>query len=396
LATYPGPIADVALAPDGGAVCFATGSRAVLWDLAAPEERRVFQAGDAALTDVAFAPSGTWLATADERGAVRLWTVRTGRELRSLEGHAGRVNAVTFSSDSRQVFSAGADGALRVWTVSSGNLRKCYTGHAGGALCVAVSGDGALAAVGLGDGTVRVWDLREHEVQRIFDAHAAAVTGLCFAPDSARLASVSADGTARVFDLATGHAIKAMCDRNDTGAAGNDNAAGFAAVAFAPDGARVFTAGGPGRNAVWDCCHALTGTMTEVVADTNLYRSQRLADGTALCPRGGSIEVAPGVPPGAAAALGTPIVTGHARAVTATTFSPDGRRFVTVSTDQTVKLWDVATRREVLTLSAVPLRSYTDVAFSADGCTLFASDGRGASVWDAVPRSTVNTEESRQ
>lgn len=53
---------------------------------------------------------------------------------------------------------------------------------------------------------------------------------------------------------------------------------------------------------------------------------------------------------------------GHQRTVTAVSFSPDGRRLVSASNDNTLKLWDVAIGREVATLHGHEFRA-TCVAF---------------------------------
>jgi WD40 repeat protein len=67
------------------------------------------------------------------------------------------------------------------------------------------------------------------------------------------------------------------------------------------------------------------------------------------------------------------------------TFSPDGTRLASASRDQTVKVWDLATYQELISL-----KGHTDtvrgVAFSPDGTRLASasSDGR-VRVWDARP-----------
>ena len=64
------------------------------------------------------------------------------------------------------------------------------------------------------------------------------------------------------------------------------------------------------------------------------------------------------------------------RSVLCVAFSPDGRRLATSSEDQTVRLWDVETGQEVLTL-----HGHTDivptVAFSPDGNRLATAGADG-------------------
>jgi hypothetical protein len=67
-------------------------------------------------------------------------------------------------------------------------------------------------------------------------------------------------------------------------------------------------------------------------------------------------------------------------------FSPDGKRLASASLDQTVKVWDLATGREVLTLKG-HTAGVNSVAFSPDGQRLAsAAWDKTVKVWDA-PRA---------
>lgn len=65
---------------------------------------------------------------------------------------------------------------------------------------------------------------------------------------------------------------------------------------------------------------------------------------------------------------------GHSDTVTSVAFSPDGRLALSGSADTTVKLWELATGREVRTLTGHS-HGVSSVAFSSDG-TLALSGGR--------------------
>ena len=93
------------------------------------------------------------------------------------------------------------------------------------------------------------------------------------------------------------------------------------------------------------------------------------------------------------AATGREIATlsGHMRFVLSAAFSPDGGRIVTASSDNTARVWDAATGRVVATLSehTAPVRS---AAFSPDGGRIVTgSDDRTARVWDAATGRVIAT-----
>ncbi len=84
-------------------------------------------------------------------------------------------------------------------------------------------------------------------------------------------------------------------------------------------------------------------------------------------------------------------LSGHTEPVTSVAFSRDGKILASASFDDTVKLWDTATRKELATLSghSDDVRS---VAFSPDSKTLAsASDDNMVKLWDIASRKELAT-----
>ena len=75
---------------------------------------------------------------------------------------------------------------------------------------------------------------------------------------------------------------------------------------------------------------------------------------------------------------------GHAGWVTSAAFSPDGQRLASASWDQTVKIWDSATGKELLALKGHADR-VTSVAFSPNGQRLASgSNDQTVKIWDSA------------
>jgi WD40 repeat protein len=172
------------------------------------------------VSDVAFSPDGTLLATSSDDNTAGLWdTTRRGttEPLATLTGHTDLVSGVAFSPDGTLLATSSGDGTARLWdTTRRGTTEPLatLTGHTGGVSGVAFSPDGTLLATSSGDGTARLWDTTRRGTTAplaTLTGHTGYVTGVAFSPDGTLLATSGYDNTARQWDLDAGRLVDSAC-----------------------------------------------------------------------------------------------------------------------------------------------------------------------------------------
>jgi eukaryotic-like serine/threonine-protein kinase len=82
---------------------------------------------------------------------------------------------------------------------------------------------------------------------------------------------------------------------------------------------------------------------------------------------------------------------GHTNHVRSASFSPDGKRIVSGSTDNTLKIWDATSGQEILTLNG-HTDGVTSVSFSPDGKRIVSGSGdKTLKIWDATSGQEILT-----
>ncbi len=173
-----------------------------LWKTLNPE-KEILQDGDDAVTAVAVSPTGKLVASADETGVVRIWTVERDHSVLGAvyTGHKKPVTALAFTPDEAFAISAGADGTVRFWPTKTDGHAPIRLQAASKTLepaqpvrCLAVSADGKWVIAGTSDRTASLWDVASGQKRETLQT-------------KADIAAVAIDPTGKTFALAFGASV---------------------------------------------------------------------------------------------------------------------------------------------------------------------------------------------
>jgi WD40 repeat protein len=345
-----------------------------VWDVETAHAIKTFRGHDSWVRACAFSPDGRLVLSGSHDTRARTWGITDYEEIRVLQGkvlrgHYDAVLNASFSHKDDRIVTASRDRTARTWDFHSGQQLKSFEeGHAFLASSAVFFPNGKRLATGAVDNTTRIWDVSSGtELKRLDRTGRAAAVAL--SRDGRYLLTGSDERTAKLWDAETGELRHTLVGHH----------AEVTAVAFSPDASVLFTGDSNGRGILWNA----DGT-------TQLHRLQShsrritgaifLSDGKTLLTSSNDKTVARWDV--ASGREDVRQILKHPDAVLSLARVPGDKRVLTGCADGAVRVWDLERATVITTLPAREMANY--VAVSHDGTLALTahSEERIVRLWD--------------
>ncbi len=315
-------------------------------------------------------PDGLRVVSAGDDGIIRVWNAENLKWLNEI--HAGNepIYSVAFSADSSLLASASWDGTVRVWNANTFTPKATFKASddngpvkQNGVEFAPAKNARFIASAGQ-DGNVWIWDLQDASRIRKWGDSNSPVRSLSFAPNnSGALVTASFDGKLRFF-------TEDQKIRDVPVTSGK-----LLHVAYSPKGNLVASVGvDSSRNVLklWDAAaRTLRSTYTGTHDGANSLAWSRDGEQVAVG-EGASKKEAPAVDLWDLKSGARTVFMGHTEDVEAVAFHPNRKWMISASEDGTMKIWNMADGKELLSLAGFADGQF--IAYAPSGCYTGSND----------------------
>ncbi len=304
--------------------------------------------------------AGDYLGIFHYLGPLRILDAYSGEPVVTLGDGSYRPVEFDFSSDGHRIVGSCQDGAARIWDTQGGTQIATLVGHDSSLIRAVFCPDGTKVLTASNDGTARLWDATTGDEMALFRMPSGQMHGVCFSADGACILTGTNEQEATVWDATTGAKLFDVLGTS---------------WRFDPSGAYGVSVQASGCN-IWD---ARDGRQIATLSHTSgRVRDYAISDDGRLLLSGtteGISKLWRVSPPEELAKIG------HGEPLQKVAFLWDPSLVLTCGL-RSVKVWDVETQRELLSIPGLEEDIFHASLDEAGMRLVTLHKGGSAKVWD--------------
>lgn len=374
---HTGFLESIAFSLDGKYIVSSAGSISdenviTIWDVKMGKKLKTISGHTKQINSVSFSPDGKCIVSASEDGTIRIWDANSGKELKVLEEKHG-IRSAAFSPDGNTILSICA--GINIWDVATGKKLNTFSSSERTWTAEFSPNGKYVVSTSLYTGQISLWDIDGYKI----GYYTGAAWDGCFAsfsPDGKRIIYKN-EITKRIqiCNVRFGHIED---DKNELMSLQLGHVS-TGPVTYSPDGKYIMTT----IDNTICVLDALKGKEQKtMVGDTDYFidvafspDGSRIVSGSSDAIQIWSFETGK--------ILST--LKGHTKDVISVAFSPDNKRIVSASYDETIRIWDAKSGKELI---RVEESNSISAAFTPDGKYVVSASGNYGDehirIWDAM------------
>lgn len=191
-----------------------------IWDVTSGKSLHVIEEHSDHIYAVAFSPDGDRVVTGSDDDTLKLWNSTSGELLADMKGHEGDVVTADFTPDGTYILSGSRDKTIRLWDGQSGEFIKVLARQETEIDDMTISADGTKVLTGHGccisDSPNNVFSIPSGELLSTFAKHDNVVVATDISPDD-MIAATGGGGNQTIYlwDIKTGEVKKRIVGRGE-------------------------------------------------------------------------------------------------------------------------------------------------------------------------------------